>query len=521
MSLARGLGAAFEGFSKGVRLAREEEESKTRQELARRQIEAADLQLEQSRRERDYQNEIKALQNEAAKSAQGGQSGEVVDEFGVNLGRMTYMGGNRPEAGGLQFTGETQQIAPRNPATDPQYAQELLNRENEIKVKYGKMSRIDALKGIGEFGKLMNAGAFDAGNYFLSSGDEAGALKMLRDRGGMNIPEGTRLVKKQEKLFAEGPDADWNKRDSFLVVGPDGNQLADWGAITRRAMDPKDLLSMQTEQGRAMMNFIYQTKSLAETTRHNTETERLRGLDIANQARQYEIVLGRMDMAARAQTEQLAISRDLRAAQVTQGVMSQAQKEVFNLTGFQPIKGEELQYMPENKKSEYFDRLSVAGTAQSIFEGNFDLKGNKAGVTPAMSVELAKAYSMALRDPKEREAWASRVKTNEDGLNYIEIGKQRVLVPAVPGATSAAPASTATPKPEQRRGVTPPQQNPAAPPPVQVPNGGDPLARATDAQLEAAAKSGNRYAEQELARRRSLYRGAPAADPQYGINPGI
>jgi Sec-independent protein translocase protein TatA len=59
MSLARGIGAAFEGFTKGVRFAGEEEDRRLRQELAAKQMEAADLQLEQSRRERDYQNEIK------------------------------------------------------------------------------------------------------------------------------------------------------------------------------------------------------------------------------------------------------------------------------------------------------------------------------------------------------------------------------------------------------------------------------------------------------------------------------
>ena len=511
MSLARGLAAAFDGFAKGVRLAGEEDDRAQRQELAKRQLEAADLELEQRRRERDYQNEIKALATYREQQAKGGQSGEVVDEFGVNLGRMTYMGDNKPESGGLQFTGETQQVAPRTTQNDPDFARQMVTKANAIKLKYGKIDDVQALKGMNDFVTLQKTGAADALTEFLRGGSEDDALAKARQF--MKIPEGTRLVRKVDKIVADMPDSPINRQQSFDMVGPDGTKIADWTTISQSLLDPKSLGELQHR----LMDTALKHKHYSDQAAHWTALEGLEGKKLDNQISTSKITLERLRQAGERDIRRLQLAEDEAAARKLQQAATGAANEVISLTGFKAVKPEEFQFLTEDQKKAYAGQQRVISETMSLWEMNLNDRGVPQ-LRPATALKYANAYDAASKNPEDAKKWNASLKFDEQKqLPYLEEGGKKVYVRRLPEpqAPQAAP-----PQPAPRRGVTPPQQNPAAPPPVQVPNGGDPLSRATDAQLEAAANSGNRYAVEELARRKSLYRGAPASEAQFGINPG-
>lgn len=460
--LAGGLAA---GISEGARLVGEAEDRKLRQELGRRQIEAADLQLAKEREDAEYRNALKRLYEQRDQAAKGGTAGDVTDEFGVTIPGLTYMGDNRPEAGGLQFTGETKRVAPKTIENDPAFAQEILSKANALKVKYGKMDHLQAMEAMNKFNNLQKTGVFDAGFSFLSGTlSENDALAMMRQK--MPVPEGTRLVRTTEKLIPDDPNSP--VRPSFKVVAPDGNVVADWGTISRSVLSPKDL----AENEFRVLDTAVKLKHYGDQKIHWTNLEGIEKQKVENQIKVNEITLERLKQAGARDTERLQMQRDDAAARKLQQTMSGATKEVMSLSGFTPAKAEDLQYYTDAQKKDYFGRLRTVTGAMDFYELNLNERGVPT-IQPAKSLELSNAYIAAMNNPQEAKAWNSRVKIDpQRQLPYIEIGNQKVFVkrapePAAPAA-GAAPAGAApvagAPAPQASRpGIrTPAAQSPEA-----------------------------------------------------------
>lgn len=444
--LAGGLAA---GISEGARLVGDAEDRKLRQELGKRQIEAADLQLAKEREDAEYRASLKRLYEERDQAAKGGTTGDVTDEFGVTIPGLTYMGDNRPEAGGLQFTGETKRVAPKTIENDPVFAQEMLSKANALKVKYGKMDDVQAMEAMNKFNTLQKAGVFDAGFSFLSGTlSENDALAMMRKK--MPVPDGTRLVRTTEKLIPDDPNSP--VRPSFKVVAPDGNVVADWGTISRSVLSPKDL----AENEFRVLDTAVKLKHYGDQALHWKALEGIEGKKLDNQLAANKITLERLEQAGRRDIERLQMQRDEAAARKLQQTMTGAVREIQTLSGFTPMKDDALIGLPAEEKKNYWERARVVNGAMDFYELNLNERGVPT-IHPAKSLELSNAFVTATKDPKEAAKWNAKVKIDpQRQLPYMDIDGKKVFVMRAP--EPEAPAAGGAPGAPQRPGIRPPSE---------------------------------------------------------------
>lgn len=415
MSLARGLASAFDGFSKGVRLAREEEESEQRKKMQDLQMEREKMQLDAARREEAYQADLRRLGEDVARERQGGIKGEVVDEFGVSLGTQTYYGGNKPEAMGLRFASEPQQVAPKDPFKDMTYGEELIRRRQEIEARHAKLDPEKAIQLARNFEKAQMEGVLDAGRYFLATKDAAGALEKFNRTGKMKLPDGVQFVSTTEDIL---PGVDNSpKMPSFKVLDKDGKEITDWGTILNNTLPIDQLLSRKTEVGKAVAQFALEKKK-----GENQETQNLAILE--NARRQTELQAGRLAL------ERDRANREANAAELNRTIQT-GTRSIHSALGYNP---NPKNLMTEAEKKQYAALQNSAQLATYVFELNIDGKTGKPKVSPSQAVQVERLLRRAASDPRVDSSLDLSQK--DDGW-YLNFNGKQVLIPNPQSAANA------------------------------------------------------------------------------------
>lgn len=202
--MATGLGAfggfaegLTEGYRSGTALRLSEQKDAREAEAFKLQQESAKLDLENKKRDAEYQQELKdrmsALQNELKGGVVGG---EAEDEFGTSIGKVQYGSAAEAEtamkAQGLRFK---QGTAIEKQAMDPiDFQLKAADVLKETAAKYGKID-LKMLKESRDFGRqVQSEGAIDAMKYFMTNpNDQAGAKEMFNKRGKIKLGDDVQL----------------------------------------------------------------------------------------------------------------------------------------------------------------------------------------------------------------------------------------------------------------------------------------------------------------------------------------
>lgn len=202
--MAIGLGAfggfaegLTEGYRSGTALRLSEQKDAREAEAFKLQQENAKLDLENKKRDAEYQQELKdrmgALQNELKGGVVGG---EAEDEFGTSIGKVQYGSAAEAEkamqAQGLRFK---QGTVIEKQAMDPiDFQLKAADVLKETAAKYGKID-LKMLKESRDFGRqVQSEGAIDAMKYFMTNpNDQAGAKEMFNKRGKIKLGDDVQL----------------------------------------------------------------------------------------------------------------------------------------------------------------------------------------------------------------------------------------------------------------------------------------------------------------------------------------
>lgn len=191
---AEGLTEGYKGGT-ALRLAQQKDERDAKAfEL---QQESARLDLENKKRDAEYQNELKERMAALNAELKGGVvGGEAEDEFGTAIGKVQY--GSAAEAQqamqaqGLRFKEGT---VIEKKAMDPiDFQLRAADTLKEVAAKYGKVD-LKMLKESRDFGRqVQSEGAIDAMKYFMTNpNDQDGAKAMFNKNGKVKLGDDVQL----------------------------------------------------------------------------------------------------------------------------------------------------------------------------------------------------------------------------------------------------------------------------------------------------------------------------------------
>lgn len=436
MSIARGIASAFSGFERGLRLAHDEDEFQQRKKAREMQMEKDAIALEEAKKEQAYKDDIRRFGEQKMKEMQGGVEGEVVDEFGVNLGTQRYYGANRPEAMGMSFASDPKQIAPRD-FNDMSVMEEIIRGQQSIAVKHGRYKPLEAIEMAQKFEKAKTEGVLEAGRIFLETKDPVRAAQVFNSRGGMKLPEGATFHPTEEKVFP-GTDIDI-KAPGFEIRDKDGNKITDWSTILRNTLPTNELLRRDTDLAKALAEYRTKMEEAKANTLHRQQM-----LATAN----------RQAVAAEAGARSAEEVRRLAAvSQAVDRTIKTGDIRLASAYGYKPIDPNAL--LSEEEKRAYTITQRRYGAASSIHQMNIDLETGKAGITPADARQIEEMYFRVYTNPAAADELRSKIKEDENGT-YMMINGRRANVPPLPAppqAQQGTPKQTSAPA---RSGINPP-----------------------------------------------------------------
>lgn len=411
-----GIGAAVSGFAQGLgqglKLRSDLDDAEERRGLTKLQKEAAQLDLQKRRDEQAYEQEKKQLisdllsPKEAPTTTAPPADQESLPEY---------------ERGqpGIQVPGRQNlfSAASGGSINDMGTLTKLNNAMTMLDAKYNKLSVKDMLDGAKRFKDLQNEGVMDAWQK-VAAGDYDGAIQTFNSTGKFKLPEGTKFEARQEDDgFGAG-----RKITNYYAISPDGRSV-NYRDMMRGTLAPEKLMEIDSATGYRIADLGLKRTAEENAAKRHTEIFKLTELKydrlIAEQKAQTGIALERLNLA-----------KDDAKYQKTQTAFTGAFGELTNTLGvnkkFDPALASEVD------KKEQAAKLLAASGAQSIFEMNYDLGKNAAGLTPQSALNV---WKMAAADP-------SIVKMDQEtGFGYIEQGKKKIYVPSSMAAPSQpAPA---------------------------------------------------------------------------------
>lgn len=468
-----GAGAAvsglMSGYQQGRKFAIEEEEAEDRKALRGLQMRQGEQALkkgEQDLKKGEVDLEEAGLRLGAAKRDLDLDKAdqEIVDRAGAEIQAWN----NRPPAtpgAAAPVEGRPAGITPPGGAAPParnpfQVQQDMYARLLENSLKRRGTNKAEVIKqmlgGARMFKMAETQATLDAMSSF-EAGTPQEQIFAEMAASGRPVQEGTTMRVVQKPLY-EGskqmvPDVE--------IALPNG-QVVSRSNLARTMLDPKQLMDLNTEQGRLMAQVSHYaaTEEIARTEakdrreqaeRHHSQTMARINEQIRQNAAMYNLSVEKFQWDK--------FTRD----------QGEAQKQFENLFGYRPLTesdrlkierdgnpGDPKKGIPSDlEKAE--SRAAAASRAVSgamlIYSMNIDPRTLKAGATPG---EIKNAIDTLLKARDKPEL----IKRDDLGRAYVLAGGNRVLVPA-PEAPAAAPAPAPAPT----------AAAPAAPAPAPAPTG--------------------------------------------------
>jgi hypothetical protein len=408
-----GLAAAFGGFAKGygegAKLRSDLEDAEERRGLARAQKESLALENEKKQREAEYEKERKTLLEGIFNPKQ------EVETTAPPADQESLPEYERGQPG-IKVPGQQQgMFSGANGASvnDLGTLTRLQNALTYLDAKHGKIGVKEMLEGAQRYKQLQNEGVMDAWQK-VAAGDYEGAIQTFNSTGKFKLPEGTKFEARQEDDgFGAG-----RKITNYYAIAPDGREV-NYRDMMRNTIAPEKLAEIDSATGYRIADLGLKRTAEQNAAQRHTEIYKLTEL-------KYDRLIGEQQAQTRMALERLNLVKDDAKYQKTQGAFTGAFGELTNALGVN--KRFDLALASEADKRDQAAKLLAASGAQSIFEMNYDLGKNAAGLTPQQSLNV---WKQAAADP-------SIVKIDEEtGFGYVEMGKKKVYVPNTMAPQSA------------------------------------------------------------------------------------
>lgn len=434
-ALGNAVGAATKGYMEGSRFRSEMEDAEARRGLIKLQSEEAGLKLDAAKRDKAYMDERQKIYDEEA------AGGAVAPTEAAPAGTAAAT-----STGGIAVPGAAPKAAAGTAApstSDLARMEKLITRQQQLDLKYGKIDPMQAVEGMKKFRMYQQEGIIDGLRYFEQTGDGEGAIARINATGQQKMPPGTTfMVKEEEAIPGSGV-----KVKNVYAVSPDGKASVNYRDLLRSSLSPKEALSLDTETG----------VKLAELAWRKDSDEKLRDIQLKQaegQIAHWKALEAQQREQTRISLERLGIDKDkYRFDKIEQG-LTKAYGQALDMFGYVKLSPEKMDMLTPEQRADMSKRLMQANVVSAIFEKNFDLKNGKPNITVTQAAEAAR-FAATNR---------SSILTDDEGATYVNIGKQKIFVPAPPKPTAApapapgAPAqpAAAAPASAPRPGVQPP-----------------------------------------------------------------
>jgi hypothetical protein len=190
-------------------------------------------------------------------------------------------------------------------------------------------------------------------------------------------------------------------------------------------------MSLDTETGVQLATLAFRKDS----------DERLRNIQekqLEAQIVHWEALEAQQAQQTRAALERLNLDRDKYRFDKLQDGLRTGYSQALDMAGYVKLSPEKLDQLSDAQRAEQSKKLVQANVIYSVFEKNFDLKTARPGITLTQAAEAAR-FAATNRD---------KIQTDDQGATFVEIGKQKIFVPApaqrpAPAASPEAPAAPA------------------------------------------------------------------------------
>lgn len=435
-ALGNAVGAATKGYMEGSRFRSEMEDAEARRGLMKLQTEEAGLKLDAAKRDKAYMDERQKIFDEEAASGAAPAEAAPTDAAAPAAGGIAVPGAAPKAASAMSATGTS---AP--PTSDLARMEKLITRQQQLDMKYGKIDPVQALEGMKKFRLYQQEGIMDGLKYFEQTGDTEGAIARINATGQQKMPPGTSfMVKEEEAIPGSGV-----KVKNVYAVSPDGKASVNYRDLLRSSLSPKEALSLDTETG----------FKLAELAWKKDSDEKLRNIQ-EKQANatiaHYKAIEAQHAEQTRISLKRLGLEQDKYRFDRIEAGLTKAYSQAMDMVGYVKVSPEKMDMLTPEQRADMSKKLMQANVIDAVFQKNFNLKTGKPGVTVQQAAEAAR-FAAANR---------GSILTDDDGETYVNIGKEKIFVPAPPKPAAApapapgAPAQPAAAAPAPRPGVQAP-----------------------------------------------------------------
>lgn len=465
--LGNAVGSFAEGYMKGEKHRSEMEDAEARRGLVKLQTEKADLELGEAKREKEYRDARAKMYEEFGSEDAASAAAPAPRTAGIATPQD--VAANPVSAGAATAApSAASDIRPGTVAPSPDLAkmEKIIARSQALDLKYGKISPMDALEGMKKFQMYQQEGVLDAMRYFQQSGDTAGTIQKINSTGRFQMPEGSTFeVKNEEIIPGSGMMA-----PNVYARSPDGKMSINYRDLLRSSLSPKDAMSMDNDVGYKLADL-----SLKKTAEQNLNDyrQKMAQNDADKTAALIQHYRNQDHLASQQKLALAEQMKDLRTAQAMKTRIEASDKALDSIMQqfgvSKELSGDKFDMLSDKQKDKIRGDISMSVAAHTLWKMNLSPDG-KEGINTQEAIQLAKNAGKIKADDIMRD---------DDGSYFFKYGNKKVIVPALIGDQSPAPAPGAQPGAPAQPAARPGISLPGAP--TQPPR--------TNAQFEAEARA--------------------------------
>jgi hypothetical protein len=346
--------------------------------------------------------------------------------------------------------------------------EKMIARQQQLDLKYGKISPMDALDGMKKFQMYQNEVVIDAMRYFQQTGDQDGTIQRINSTGRFQMPEGSRFEVKNEEIYP----GSGMKAPNVYATSPDGKMSINYRDLLRSSLNPQQAMAMDNDVGYKLADL-----SLKKTAEQNLNDyrQKMAGNDATKTQALLEHYRAQDKLASEQKmmlAEQMKDVNAARAMKLRIEASDKALDSIMSQLGVsKELSGDKFDMLSDKQKDQIRGNLNMSVAAHTLWKLNLAPDG-KEGISTADAIQLTKNAGKIKADDIQRD---------NDGSYFYKYGNKKVVVPAIIGDQ---PASG---QPASQSGAQPGAQAPAPRPGLQAPSAAPPASmQQTQAQFRSA-----------------------------------
>lgn len=360
-TLGTAFGAATKGYMEGEKHRSDLEDAEARRGLVKLQSEKMSVELEDARREQRYRKEIEDAMKDDGPDVPGQPAAPTVAN-------------TAPRAAGIATPGEAAVagVAPAEGApakggtldyNNLSKMQRIIQRKQDIDLKYGKIDEVKALQMMKNFKSLQDEGVIDGMEYFRRTGDREGAIQRINSTGAMKLDPGAQF-KLEDRDIGNGIMV-----PNVVVSSPDGKHSFNQFDAMVGSLSPDKALSFRTELGVKLADL-----TLKKTAEQNLKEYRQKMADatVDHYRNQDRVAAARLQQIA----EERGDAAAARAFKNRQEASETALDSILKGMGIsKTMKETDLAMLPKDRQAEIRRNIDTALTAHAFWSMNTSAKG--------------------------------------------------------------------------------------------------------------------------------------------------